>query len=44
MKHEYREGKEAREAFNKGMKKLFQIPREAVKERPKPKRKKASKD
>jgi hypothetical protein len=46
MKHEYREGKEARDAFDKGMKKLFQVPKEAVKERPKPKpkRKKASKD
>jgi hypothetical protein len=46
MKHEYREGAKAREAFDKGMTKLFQVPKEAVKERPKrkPKRKKASKD
>lgn len=37
MKPEYREGKEAREAFDKGMKKLFQVPKESVKERPKKK-------
>jgi hypothetical protein len=35
MKHEYREGPKAREAFDKGMSKLFQVPKEAVKERPK---------
>ncbi|MFL6303562.1 MAG: hypothetical protein ACJ72H_08470 [Candidatus Sulfotelmatobacter sp.] len=42
---EYREGTKAREAFDKGMVKLFQVPKEAVKERPKrkPKHKKASK-
>jgi hypothetical protein len=46
MKPEYREGKEAREAFDKGMSKLFRVSKEAVKERPKPKpkRKKANKD
>jgi hypothetical protein len=45
MKHEYREGPKAREAFDKGMKKLFQVPKNAVvKPKPKPKRKKASKD
>ena len=46
MKHEYHEGPKAREVFDKGMTKLFQVPKEAVKERPKrkPKRKKASKD
>jgi hypothetical protein len=46
MKHEYHEGPKAREAFDKGMTKLFQIPKESVKERPKrrPKRKKTSKD
>jgi hypothetical protein len=46
MKHEYREGQDAREAFDKGMSKLFQVPKKAVKERPKrnPKRKKVSKD
>jgi len=45
-KPEYREGPEARKQFNEGMAKLFQVPKEAVKERPKrkPKRKKASKD
>jgi hypothetical protein len=46
VKHEYHEGPKAREAFDKGMTKLFQVPKEAVKERPKrkPKRKKVSKD
>jgi hypothetical protein len=46
VKHEYREGPKAREAFDKGMSKLFQVSKEAVKERPKrkPKRKKTSKD
>jgi hypothetical protein len=43
-RHEYHEGPKAREAFDRGMAKLFQVPKEAVKERPKPKRKKASKD
>jgi hypothetical protein len=42
----YNEGARARAAFDKGMSKLFQVPKEAVKERPKrkPKRNKASKD
>ena len=42
----YEEGIKAREAFDKGMSKLFQVPKEAVKERPKrkPKSKKPSKD
>jgi hypothetical protein len=46
VKHEYREGAKAREAFDKGMSKLFQVPKDAVNKRPKPKpkRKKASKD
>lgn len=35
MKHEYREGPKAREAFDKGMSKLFRVPKDAVKERPK---------
>lgn len=43
MKHEYHEGPKAREAFDKGMAKLFQVPKDAVK-KPKPKRKKTSKD
>jgi hypothetical protein len=47
MKHEYHEGPKAREAFDKGMSKLFQVPKEAVKERPKraprPKKTKATK-
>ena len=43
---EYAEGPEARRAFDKGMTKLFQTPKETAKEKPKPKRKrkKASKD
>lgn len=43
---EYIEGTRARNAFDKGMTKLFQVSKDAVKERPKrkPKRKKASKD
>jgi hypothetical protein len=47
MKHEYHEGPKARETFDKGMTKLFQTPKEAVRqEKPKPKRKRktASKD
>ena len=46
MKHEYHEGRKARETFDKGMAKLFQVPKDAVKEepKPKPKRKKASKN
>jgi hypothetical protein len=45
-KTEYREGPKAREAFDRGMVKLFQTSKDAVKEKPKskPKRKKASKD
>jgi hypothetical protein len=45
MKREYREGPKAREAFDKGMSKLFQVPKDAVKREAKPKRKrrKASK-
>lgn len=35
MKHEYREGPKAREAFDKGMVKLFQVSKEAVQERSK---------
>jgi hypothetical protein len=43
LKHEYREGKEAREQFDKGMAKLFQAKKKSV---PKPtaKTKKSSKD
>ncbi len=48
MKHEYHEGPKALEKFNKGMIKLFQASKDAVKEQPKPKpkakRKKSSKD
>jgi hypothetical protein len=46
VKHEYHEGPKAREAFDKGMAKLFHVPKAAVKERPKrkPKHKKTSKD
>jgi hypothetical protein len=46
MKHEYHEGPKAREAFDKGMSKLFQVRKEQVEKLPKPKskRKKASKD
>ncbi len=41
----YEEGPKAREAFDKGMSKLFQVPKDAVvKPKTKPKRKKASKD
>jgi ssDNA-specific exonuclease RecJ len=45
-KPEYLEGPAAREKFENGMTKLFQAPKDAVKEKPKrlPKRKKASKD
>lgn len=46
MKHEYREGPEARKKFDAGMTKLFRVPKSAVTEekpKPKPKRKKASK-
>jgi hypothetical protein len=44
-KHEYHEGPKAREAFDKGMAKLFQVMKEAVNKSSvsKPKRKKASK-
>ena len=46
MKHEYHEGPKALEKFNKGMTKLFQTSKDAMKEKAKPKakRKKASKD
>jgi hypothetical protein len=47
MKHEYREGSEARKKFDEGMTKLFRAPKTVVsapKAAPKPKRKKASKD
>jgi pyruvate/2-oxoacid:ferredoxin oxidoreductase beta subunit len=46
MKHEYREGPEARKKFDEGMTKLFRVPKSTVTEekpKPKPKRKKASK-
>jgi hypothetical protein len=46
MKHEYREGHDARKAFDEGMTKLFRVPKSAVieeKPKPKPKRRKASK-
>jgi hypothetical protein len=39
MKAEYKEGSEARENFEKGMKKLFQAPKQQVPAKPKPKRK-----
>jgi len=46
MKHEYHEGPEALERFEKGMTKLFQAPKSSVKQKPKAVRKpkKASKD
>lgn len=46
MKHEYREGPEAREKFDEGMTKLFRVPKSKVaveKPKPKAKRKKSSK-
>jgi hypothetical protein len=45
MKHEYHEGPKALERFEQGMTKLFQAPKNAVIEKPKPsrKRKKTSK-
>ena len=40
MKHEYREGPEARKKFDEGMAKLFRVPKsKVVEEKPKPKRK-----
>jgi hypothetical protein len=36
MKHEYHEGPEALERFERGMAKLFQAPKSVVKEKPKP--------
>jgi hypothetical protein len=46
MKHEYHEGPKALDNFNKGMTKLFQASKDALKEKPKQKakRKKSSKD
>jgi hypothetical protein len=46
MKPEYNEGPEARKKFEDGMKKLFQAPKDTAKQllKPKPKRKKTSKD
>jgi hypothetical protein len=47
MKPEYHEGPEARKKFDEGMTKLFRAPKTAGKKddpKPKPKRKKASKD
>lgn len=45
MKPEYHEGPEARKKFDEGMTKLFRAPKTTVtKNKPKPKRKKASKD
>lgn len=46
MKPEYHEGPKARDTFDKGMTKIFQVPKDAVKEKAKPKRKrkKAGKD
>jgi hypothetical protein len=47
MKHEYQEGIEARQRFDDGMTKLFRVAKFAVaekKSKPKPKRKKSSKD
>jgi len=35
MKHEYHEGPEALERFEKGMTKLFQAPKSSVKQKPK---------
>lgn len=43
MKHQYREGKEAREQFDKGMVKLFQAKKKSA-PKPTPKPKKTSKD
>jgi hypothetical protein len=39
MKREYYEGQKALERFDKGMVKLFQVPKDSTKEKPKPKRK-----
>jgi hypothetical protein len=47
MKHEYREGEEARKTFDEGMQKLFRAPKKVVKAetaKTDPKPKKASKD
>jgi hypothetical protein len=44
MKAEYHEGPEARKKFDEGMTKLFRAPKRKTKEKPRPKRKKASKD
>lgn len=41
MKHEYREGQDARRRFDEGMTKLFRIPKTTRKLAAKPKRKKA---
>jgi hypothetical protein len=40
MKHEYHEGPQALKNFDKGMTKLFKVPKESIKEeKPKPVRK-----
>ena len=47
MKPEYHEGPEARKKFDEGMSKLFRAPKSVVTKddpKPKPKRKKTSKD
>jgi len=41
--YEYHEGKQAQEDFEKGMKELFQVPKDAVKGKKKPAKKRAKK-
>lgn len=41
--YEYHEGKEAQENFEEGMKALFQVPKDAVKTKKKPAKKRAKK-
>lgn len=46
MKHEYREGAEARKHFDERMARLFRVPKSVIaqeKPKPRPERKKASK-
>jgi len=42
--YEYHEGKKAREDFEKGMKALFQVPKDAVKGKKKARKKRAKND
>jgi hypothetical protein len=41
MKHEYHEGKDARERFERGMSKLFEASKDSVRDKPIPKLKKS---